>query len=73
MLWIEQNCALGDLRPGNYQKHTNHPYNIKIHYFAAVLNSLRYLCTKTDILSEPDKLPDEARQAVLSPPSQNQL
>ncbi|KAJ8970870.1 hypothetical protein NQ314_000995 [Rhamnusium bicolor] len=30
-----------------------------------VLNSLRYLCTKTDILSEPDKLPDEARQMVL--------
>ncbi|XP_018572257.1 MLX-interacting protein isoform X2 [Anoplophora glabripennis] len=31
-----------------------------------VLNSLRYLCTKTDILSEPEKLPDEARKIVLS-------
>ncbi|KAJ8920875.1 hypothetical protein NQ315_015668 [Exocentrus adspersus] len=31
-----------------------------------VLNSLRYLCTKTDILSEPEKLPDEARQIVLN-------
>ncbi|XP_019767160.1 MLX-interacting protein isoform X3 [Dendroctonus ponderosae] len=30
-----------------------------------VLNSLRYLCTKTEILSEPDKLPEEARQLVL--------
>lgn len=34
-----------------------------------VLNSLRYLCTKTDILSEPEKLPEEARQAVVSPSS----
>ncbi|CAG9769010.1 unnamed protein product [Ceutorhynchus assimilis] len=30
-----------------------------------VLNSLRYLCTKTEILSEPEKLPDEARKLVL--------
>ncbi|KAJ8960785.1 hypothetical protein NQ318_020079 [Aromia moschata] len=36
-----------------------------------VLNSLRYLCTKTDILSEPDKLPDEARQMVLADKNQN--
>lgn len=31
-----------------------------------VLNSLRYLCTKTDILAHPERLPEEARQAVLS-------
>lgn len=31
-----------------------------------VLNSLRYLCTKTEILSEPEKLPDEARELVLN-------
>ncbi|RZC37508.1 HLH domain containing protein, partial [Asbolus verrucosus] len=31
-----------------------------------VLNSLKYLSTKTDILSEPEKLPDEVRQMVLS-------
>ncbi|XP_060518280.1 MLX-interacting protein [Cylas formicarius] len=31
-----------------------------------VLNSLRYLCTKTDILSEPEKLPEEARRLVLN-------
>ncbi|VEN55843.1 unnamed protein product [Callosobruchus maculatus] len=30
-----------------------------------VLNSLRYLCTKTEILSDPEKLPDEAREIVL--------
>ncbi|XP_066255325.1 MLX-interacting protein isoform X1 [Euwallacea similis] len=30
-----------------------------------VLNSLRYLCTKTEILSEPEKLAEEARQLVL--------
>lgn len=30
----------------------------------AVLNSLRYLCTATDILTDPSRLPDEARQAV---------
>ncbi|KAG5879893.1 hypothetical protein JTB14_010411 [Gonioctena quinquepunctata] len=30
-----------------------------------VLNSLRYLCTKTEILSEPEKLPEEARQIVI--------
>jgi len=30
----------------------------------AVLSSLRYLCTKTDILTDPSRLPDEARQAV---------
>lgn len=30
----------------------------------AVLNSLRYLCTTTDILTDPSRLPDEARQAV---------
>lgn len=31
-----------------------------------VLNSLRYLCTKTDILAHPESLPSEARQAVLN-------
>ncbi|XP_021937166.1 MLX-interacting protein isoform X4 [Zootermopsis nevadensis] len=30
----------------------------------AVLNSLRYLCTATEILTDPSRLPDEARQAV---------
>ncbi|KAL4702530.1 hypothetical protein ACJJTC_001415 [Scirpophaga incertulas] len=30
----------------------------------AVLNSLRVLCTTTDILSNPERLPEEARQAV---------
>ncbi|XP_012272850.1 MLX-interacting protein isoform X2 [Orussus abietinus] len=30
----------------------------------AVLNSLRYLCTATDILSDPGRLPDEALAAV---------
>ncbi|XP_033608896.1 MLX-interacting protein isoform X4 [Cryptotermes secundus] len=30
----------------------------------AVLNSLRYLCTATDILTDPSRLPDEARKAV---------
>lgn len=30
-----------------------------------VLNSLRYLCTSTEILSDPTRLPEEARQAVL--------
>ncbi|KAF5308769.1 hypothetical protein FQR65_LT06001 [Abscondita terminalis] len=34
-----------------------------------VLNSLRYLSTKTDILSEPENLPDEARRAVISSPN----
>ncbi|KAJ9596439.1 hypothetical protein L9F63_012523 [Diploptera punctata] len=33
----------------------------------AVLNSLRYLCTTTDILSDPSRLPEEARQAVMKP------
>ncbi|XP_045471854.1 MLX-interacting protein isoform X2 [Harmonia axyridis] len=47
ILWVEQHCTLGDLRP-------------------VVLNSLRYLCTKTEILSEPERLPDEARQLCLS-------
>ncbi|XP_059054369.1 carbohydrate-responsive element-binding protein isoform X2 [Achroia grisella] len=32
----------------------------------AVLNSLRVLCTKTEILSNPERLPEEARQAVAS-------
>lgn len=32
----------------------------------AVLNSLRVLCTKTDILTNPERLPEEARQAVAS-------
>lgn len=36
-----------------------------------VLNSLRYLCTKTDILADPDKLPGEAREAVLTPSTQS--
>ncbi|XP_044267723.1 uncharacterized protein LOC123013335 isoform X2 [Tribolium madens] len=31
-----------------------------------VLNSLKYLSTKTEILSEPEKLPEEVRQMVLS-------
>ncbi|XP_068086175.1 MLX-interacting protein [Anabrus simplex] len=31
----------------------------------AVLNSLRYLSTATEILTDPSKLPEEARQAVL--------
>ncbi|XP_008200427.3 carbohydrate-responsive element-binding protein isoform X2 [Tribolium castaneum] len=35
-----------------------------------VLNSLKYLSTKTEILSEPEKLPDEVRQMVLSKNSQ---
>ncbi|XP_053625715.1 carbohydrate-responsive element-binding protein isoform X2 [Plodia interpunctella] len=30
----------------------------------AVLNSLRVLCTKTDILTNPERLPEEARAAV---------
>lgn len=30
-----------------------------------VLNSLRFLCTSTEILSDPSRLPEEARQAVL--------
>lgn len=30
----------------------------------AVLNSLRVLCTTTDILTNPERLPDEARAAV---------
>ncbi|KAJ2952806.1 hypothetical protein O0L34_g7166 [Tuta absoluta] len=30
----------------------------------AVLNSLRVLCTSTDILTNPERLPDEARAAV---------
>ncbi|XP_044750861.1 MLX-interacting protein isoform X2 [Coccinella septempunctata] len=47
ILWVEQHCTLGDLRP-------------------VVLNSLRHLCTKTEILSEPERLPDEARQMCLS-------
>lgn len=38
-----------------------------------VLNSLRYLCTKTDILSEPEKLPDEAQQIVLSKQNQQSM
>ena len=47
------------------------PYRGVSHYFPsvlfhvlAVLSSLRYLCTKTDILTDPSRLPDEARQAV---------
>ncbi|CAG9838208.1 unnamed protein product [Diabrotica balteata] len=36
-----------------------------------VLNSLRYLCTKTDILSDPDKLPEEARHIALENKNQN--
>lgn len=31
-----------------------------------VLNSLRFLCTKTDILSDPEILPEEARRAVVN-------
>ncbi|KAJ3633872.1 hypothetical protein MTP99_010791 [Tenebrio molitor] len=31
-----------------------------------VLNSLKYLSTKTEILTEPEKLPDEVRHMVLS-------
>ncbi|XP_069704539.1 carbohydrate-responsive element-binding protein isoform X2 [Periplaneta americana] len=31
----------------------------------AVLNSLRYLCTATEILTDPSRLPEEARQAVI--------
>lgn len=31
-----------------------------------VLNSLRFLCTKTDILSDPEILPEEARRAVIN-------
>ncbi|KAK5646464.1 hypothetical protein RI129_004928 [Pyrocoelia pectoralis] len=39
-----------------------------------VLNSLRYLSTKTDILSEPENLPDEARRAAVTASSkQTQL
>lgn len=30
-----------------------------------VLNSLRFLCTSTEILSDPSRLPEEARQAVM--------
>lgn len=32
--------------------------------FSAVLNSLRNLCTATDILSDPARLPEEALAAV---------
>ncbi|PSN49477.1 hypothetical protein C0J52_12168 [Blattella germanica] len=39
---------------------------------ATVLNSLRYLCTATDILSDPSRLPEEARQAVLKQASPDQ-
>ncbi|KAG8234614.1 hypothetical protein J437_LFUL015027 [Ladona fulva] len=37
----------------------------------AVLNSLRYLCTATDILSDPSRLPEEATRAVTSGDSKN--
>lgn len=33
-------------------------------HVVAVLKSLRCLCTTTDILTDPSRLPDEARQAV---------
>lgn len=73
MLWVEQHCTLVDLRPGKPTENGNHPHKLYIFfYFAVVLNSLRYLCTKTDILADPDKLPEEARAAVLSS-SQSQL
>ncbi|XP_057657511.1 MLX-interacting protein isoform X1 [Diorhabda carinulata] len=36
-----------------------------------VLNSLTYLCRKTDILSEPEKLPEEALRIVTESKSQN--
>lgn len=32
--------------------------------FSAVLNSLRSLCTATDILTDPTRLPEEALAAV---------
>jgi len=33
-------------------------------YFAAVLNSLKNICTATDILTDPSKLPEQATRAV---------
>lgn len=72
MLWVEQHCTLVDLRPGKNYKNYSYTF-LSIFYFAVVLNSLRYLCTKTDILADPDKLPEEARAAVLSSSPQNQL
>lgn len=66
MLWVEQHCKLGDLRPGNIDVF-NFVYSFTDDiFFTVVLNSLRYLCTKTDILADPEKLPSEARQAVMS-------
>ncbi|CAH1110355.1 unnamed protein product [Psylliodes chrysocephalus] len=47
MLWTEQHCTLGDLRP-------------------VVLNSLKYLCTTTDVLTKPEKLPEETQQLAQS-------
>lgn len=37
---------------------------MKNNFFSAVLNSLRYLCTTTDILNDPSRLPEEALAAV---------
>ncbi|KAK9709413.1 Helix-loop-helix DNA-binding domain [Popillia japonica] len=34
-----------------------------------VFNSLKYLCTKTDILTNPDQLPEEAKKQVISGPN----
>lgn len=39
-------------------------FNDCLFMFIAVLNSLRSLCTSTDILSDPEKLPEEACNAV---------
>ncbi|KAJ8970678.1 hypothetical protein NQ317_012360 [Molorchus minor] len=74
LLWIEQHCTLVDLRPGNYNKDPTIRQFALAYEFSllVVLNSLRYVCTKTDILSEPEKLPDEVRQMVLSNKNGNQ-
>ncbi|KOB78713.1 Williams-Beuren syndrome chromosomal region 14 protein-like protein [Operophtera brumata] len=70
LLWAEQHCSLVELRPDHGCR------NMEIIFFfsfkilivsnsiPAVLNSLRVLCTTTDILTNAERLPEEARAAV---------
>uniref|UniRef100_T1HBE5 BHLH domain-containing protein n=1 Tax=Rhodnius prolixus TaxID=13249 RepID=T1HBE5_RHOPR len=63
--WVEQHCTLVILRQRDLKVQSL--FNFLYFYcsvFAVVLNSLRQLCTSTEVLTDPARLPNEAIAAV---------
>lgn len=76
MLWVDQNCSLIEIRPGNIRSPNNYFcrfvnflifFSFLVHTKTAVSDKLRYLSTTTDILSDPPStLQEEVLKAISS-------